>query len=131
MSKTLFICLGNVDRSQMAEAFYNHFTRSSDASSAGLIQKTPKLYPRLPDDICNVMAEQGIDVSNQKVKTVNEDMVNAAERIFVMCEKEHCPDYLLKSSKAVFWQVEDPYKKSFDELRSIRDEIKAKVKSVI
>lgn len=35
MAKILFICSGNVGRSQAAEGFYNHFTHSNDASSAG------------------------------------------------------------------------------------------------
>lgn len=36
MKKILFICQANVGRSQMAEAFYNHHTRSSAAMSAAV-----------------------------------------------------------------------------------------------
>ena len=97
MTKILFVCSGNVGRSQMAEAYYNHFTKSNDAYSAGTNPKTPQLYPKMPDEICQIMAEEGIDVSNQKVKTIEEHFVEEAERIFVMCEKECCPNFLVNS----------------------------------
>ena len=38
--KVLFICEGNMMRSQMAEAFYNSMTKSNDASSAGATAET-------------------------------------------------------------------------------------------
>jgi len=34
--KILFVCLSNIGRSQMAMSFYNLFTKSSDADSAGI-----------------------------------------------------------------------------------------------
>lgn len=130
MPKTLFVCSGNVARSQMAEAFYNHFTGTSDAYSAGTNFQTPKLYPRIPLEICQLMAEKGIDVSAQGLKTIDESFVEAADRIFIMCERKHCPSFLAESEKAVYWRVEDPYKMSMQEMRAIRDQIKSKVKSL-
>jgi len=131
MTKTLFVCSGNVGRSQMAEGFYNYFTDSQEAYSAGTDPTTPKKYPKLPDAICQIMLEEGIDVRHQKVKTINEHFVENAEQIFVMCEKEHCPDFLINSSKTKFWQIADPYKMGLDEMKQIRDQIKAKVRSIV
>jgi arsenate reductase (thioredoxin) len=130
MTKTLFVCSGNVGRSQMAEAYYNHFSQSSKAYSAGTNPKTPQLYPKMPDEICQIMAEEGIDVSHQKVKTIDEHFVDEFERIFVMCEKECCPDFLTNSNKITYWQIEDPYQMSLDDMRKIRDQIKVKVQSI-
>lgn len=131
MTRILFVCSGNVARSQMAEAFYNHFTKSRDACSAGTNSKTPLLYPKIPDEICQLMLEDGIDVSKQKVKVVDENLVKEARLIFVMCEKERCPDFLTSSDKVIYWPIEDPYRMSLEDMRKIRDEIKVKVQSLL
>lgn len=129
--KILFVCLGNVARSQMAEAFYNYYTNSKDACSAGTDPTTPKKYPKIPDIICQAMLEEGIDISHNKVKTVNKRFVEEADRIYVMCKKEECPDFLLESTNVTYWDVDDPYLNGYADLRKIRDEIKTKVLSVI
>ncbi len=131
MPKTLFICHGNVGRSQMAEGFYNHFTYSNDASSAGTNVETPKKYPRLPQEIITIMSEKGIDISNQKVKLVTEEAVKTCDRIYIMCEREKCPQFLLDSDKIIFWDVKDPHYMTLDEMRIIRNTIEQKVLSVI
>lgn len=48
-----------------------------------------------------------------------------------MCGKEFCPDFLLESGKVTYWEIEDPHYKSTEEVRKIRDQIKAKVLSII
>ena len=131
MIKILFICFANVGRSQMAEAFYNHHTKSKDAFSAGTDPGAALRYQKLPDEICKIMEEEDIDISRQKVKLINQDMIKNAEQIFVLCKKEFCPDFLLKSDKAIYWKIEDPYQMSIDNMRKVRDEIKSKVLSVV
>jgi arsenate reductase len=129
--KVLFICQGNVARSQMAEGYYNHFTKTNDATSAGVSDTAYKKYPRPVDEVVQVMTEEGIDVSEKKVKKLTQEMVDNAEKIFVLCDKEMCPAFLLDSSKVTFWPIEDPYETSVDNFRKIRDLIKSKIKSII
>ncbi len=77
------------------------------------------------------MKEENIDVSHQKVKLINRDFVDEAERIFVMCGKDLCPDFLIHSDKVIYWQIEDPYQMSINDMRKIRDQIKVKVQSIL
>ncbi len=111
----------------MAEGFYNAMTQTKDASSAGTDPQTPLKYPQLPETICQIMQEKGIDVSEQKVKLITNEMIDSAERIVVLCKREQCPDFVLHSPKTIFWNIDDPYQMSIDEMRVIRDQIKVKV----
>lgn len=61
----LFVCIHNSARSQMAEAFLNHYDgKSLIAESAGL--EPGKLNP----NVVKVMAEVGIDISHKGRKSV-------------------------------------------------------------
>ena len=129
--KILFVCRGNVARSQMAEAYYNFFTKSKDASSTGILDFTPIKYGYPVKEVVQVMKEDSIDVSQQKVKFITEEMVNAADRIFVMCKKEECPKFLLNSKKITFWDIDDPYNTDIENHRKIRDKVKKHVQQLI
>lgn len=131
MKKVLFICLGNVARSQMAEGFYNYFTGSNDAISAGIIAYTPKKYVNPIREVIICMNEEEIDVSKKIVKTINHKMIIESEKIFVLCKKDECSELLLEQKNLVFWKIKDPYQTSIDNYRMIRNQIKKKVLALI
>ena len=115
----------------MAEGFYNAMTQSKEASSAGTDPKTPLKYPQLPESIRRIMREEGVDVSGQRVKLITKEIVDSVERIIVLCKRERCPDFLLHSPKAIFWNIDDPYQMNIEDMRLIRDEIKMKAAALL
>ncbi|MGB9804837.1 arsenate reductase ArsC, partial [Desulfofundulus sp.] len=72
--KVLFLCTGNSCRSQMAEGFARTMARDKwDVYSAGTAPAG--LNPRA----VQVMAEAGIDISSQKSKAIDPEILNSAD----------------------------------------------------
>jgi len=127
MKRVLFVCVENAGRSQMAEAFANHYGRGKlVASSAGIM-----LADRVNPLVVEVMKEKGIDISMNKPKLLTMQMAEDADQIITMgCSVEKfCPAPLLKN--VIDWELEDPKGKPIEIVRKIRDEIEARVLKLI
>lgn len=121
----LFVCVGNSGRSQMAEAFFNRLSKTGKAISAGTMPDN-RIHPYT----VQVMKEVGIDVSQQKPKSLTPEMIEKADKIITMgCGANFCPaNYVPKIED---WKIEEPYGKPIEKVREIRDQIKEKVKKLI
>jgi len=127
LKKVLFVCVENAGRSQMAEAFANHYGKGKiAASSAGVM-----LAERVNPVVVEVMKEKGIDISMNKPKLLTTNMAEEADQIITMgCSVEKfCPAPLLKN--VIDWELEDPKGKSIEKVRQIRDEIEKRVLKLI
>jgi protein-tyrosine-phosphatase len=127
MKKVLFVCVENAGRSQMAEAFANHYGKGKlVASSAGVM-----LADRVNPVVVEVMKEKGIDISMSKPKLLTLEMVEEADQVVTMgCSAEKfCPSPLLK--RVIDWGLEDPKGKPIEKVRQIRDEIERRVQKLI
>jgi len=127
MKKVLFVCVENAGRSQMAEAFAKHYGKGKiEALSAGTIP-SKEVNPL----VVQAMREKNIDISRNKPKLINTQMVQEADLVIVMgCDaRGFCPAPLLK--KVVDWELEDPEGKPIERIREIRNEIERRVKALI
>lgn len=127
--KVLFICEGNIMRSQMAEAYYNALTRTHDASSAGAAGIPGKLVdPR----VFEAMKQDGIDMTGMSSTQVTEEMVAAADHI-VWFPTPLMPDYVKDSANAEFWDISDPWymENGAEYIPTARDDIKQHVQKLI
>lgn len=133
MIKALFVCIHNSARSQMAEAFTNHYGKGNIvAESAGL--EPGKLNPY----VVEVMKERGIDISGNTTKSVF-DFYKAGNKyhyVITVCDEtsgEQCPIFPGVNER-LHWSFEDPssFKGSREEMlegtRKVRESIEKKVK---
>lgn len=126
MKKILFVCVHNAGRSQIAEAFFNHYAKGkAQAFSAGTHYAS-----RIDPIVVEAMAERGIDISNKRPKMLTLEMLGVADKVISMdCGVEGvCPATFVPTED---WQLEDPEGKPIKQVRGIRDEIEAKVKTLI
>ncbi len=110
----------------MAEAFFNHYAKGeAQASSAGTHYAS-----QIDPTVVEAMKEVGIDISNKRPKMMTLEMMGVADKVISMgCGDEGvCPATWVPTED---WQLEDPKGKSIEQVRAIRNEIEAKVKTLI
>lgn len=134
--RIIFVCIHNSARSQMAEAYANHFGKGKiQAESAGI--EGGKLNPV----VIAAMQEEGIDISGNKTKTVDE--IIAAGKTFdyvvTVCDEasaERCPVFP-GGGKKLHWGFPDPSalagtpEEKLAETRIIRNAIREKIRDFI
>jgi arsenate reductase (thioredoxin) len=127
MKRVLFVCVENAGRSQMAEAFANHYGKGKlVAQSAGI-----KLADKVNPIAISIMKEKGIDLSAAKPKPLTNQLVKDSDLIITMgCGVGNiCPGPFPKET--VDWGLDDPKGQPLEKVRVIRDEIERRVKNLI
>ena len=103
--KIIFICTGNSCRSQMAEGLMRDaIGENFDVLSAG--SNPSKVHPAA----IKVMKEWGIEIQNQKSKSVNNYLEENIEIIVTVCQKANqvCPSFPNGRTK-IHWNIKDPF----------------------
>ena len=133
MLKVMFLCTGNSCRSQMAEGFARHFGNGLlEAHSAGLM--AAGVHPRA----IAVMREAGIDISRQRSKEIDQDLLKTMDIVITLCDNaaEACP-WTPPDIKRLHWPVDDPVgtvgteEHIMKQFRRARDEIREKVEGLV
>ncbi|MFE7605677.1 arsenate reductase ArsC [Brachybacterium paraconglomeratum] len=121
----LFVCVHNAGRSQMAAGWLRELAgdrievRSAGSAPADSIK---------PAAVA-AMNEVGIDISHQTPKILTPESVRASDVVITMGCGDACPFYPGKRYED--WKLEDPAGKGIDEVRPVRDEVRARVEELI
>jgi len=121
----LFLCVHNAGRSQMAAAF----ARQIGGDRIIVYSAGSDPGDRLNPAVVSVMAEKGMDISDETPKKLTDEMGRIADVIVTMGCGDECPVYTGK--RYVDWDLTDPAGRAVQEVRPIRDEIEARVAGLI
>ncbi|MFQ6029324.1 MAG: low molecular weight phosphatase family protein [Dehalococcoidia bacterium] len=136
----LFVCVANVARSQIAEAFFNRLSRHQ-ATSAGLQvgdKQGQTLHARSQEPTASTATgyllrimreEEGIDLTGNLRNQLTPELVEQADRVFVIAPEGPYPDYL-QGSKVTFWDIQDLYGEPYETVQRLKNQIKERVQQL-
>jgi arsenate reductase len=127
MKSVLFLCVANSARSQMAEglarkAFGDAVRVQSAGSSPGGVNPLAT----------RVLAELGIDIAEQRSKSVETIDPATIDTVVTLCAEEVCP-VLLGAARKIHWPLPDPAagpgteEERLVRFREVRDEIRRRL----
>lgn len=123
--EVLFVCVHNAGRSQMAAGLLHHHAggrvvvRSAGSAPADTVNPA----------VVDVMAELGIDISQEFPKPLTDDAVRASDVVITMGCGDACPFY--PGKRYLDWDLQDPAGQGPDAVRPIRDEIDRRVRALL
>jgi arsenate reductase len=121
----LFVCVHNAGRSQMAAGFMRLLGGDRvEVLSAGSAPKD-SINPVAVE----AMREVGIEISDQQPKILTTESVQQSDVVITMGCGDACPFYPGKRYED--WKLEDPAGLGIEPVRQIRDEIKARVETLL
>jgi arsenate reductase len=121
----LFVCVHNAGRSQMAAGYLM-------ALGAGRVEVLSA--GSMPADSINpvaveAMAEEGIDITSATPRVLTTEAVQASDVVVTMGCGDACPFFPGKRYED--WELADPAGQGIESVRPIRDEIRARVETLL
>jgi arsenate reductase len=123
--EVLFVCVQNAGRSQMAAALLNHRAGGRVHVRSAGSQPAEKINPA----VVQALDEIGLDVGEEFPKPLTDEVVRAADVVITMGCGDACPVYPGKRYED--WEVDDPDGQPLPVVRRIRDEIDARVQTLV
>lgn len=121
----LFLCTHNAGRSQMALGFFTALAGERAIAWSGGSEPGSAVNPAA----VAAMAEKGIDISQEFPKPWTDEIVRAADVVVSMGCGDACP--VFPGKRYVDWTISDPAGMGVDAVRPIRDEVEARVRSLL
>lgn len=121
----LFLCVHNAGRSQMALGWFNHLAGDRATAWSGGSEPGAQVNPAA----IAAMAEVGIDIAEEYPKPWTDEIVRAADVVVTMGCGDACP--LFPGKRYEDWVLDDPFGKTVEEVRPVRDEIGRRVGALL
>ncbi len=122
----LFVCIGNTGRSVMAERMFlraaegRHQARSAGAAASG---------PDAEPVVVEALREIGIDASDHVARQLDAEVLAWADLAVAVCRDDVCP--VTPGVERVQWGFDDPWGRSIEDVRVIRDGIRDAVERLV
>lgn len=121
----LFVCVHNAGRSQMAAGLLSAMSggavevRSAGSMPAGQINPVA----------VEAMLELGVDLRAERPKVLTTEAVQASDVVITMGCGDACP--IFPGKRYEDWKLDDPAGQGIESVRPIRDEIRARVLTLL
>lgn len=125
-ARVLFACVHNAGRSQMAAALFNLL---ADPDKAHALSAGTRPGSAVHPEVCEAMQELGIDLSPARPRLLTSDITAGARMLITMGCGEECP--YVPGVERDDWALPDPKERPLEEVRRIRDDIRARVESLV
>jgi arsenate reductase (thioredoxin) len=123
--EVLFVCVHNAGRSQMAAGLLNKLAAGQVHVRTAGSDPADEINPA----VVEAMEEVGVDLSQEFPKPLTDEFVRAADAVITMGCGDACPIYPGKRYED--WELEDPAGKDVATVRRIRDQIEARVATLL
>ena len=125
MPGILFLCVHNAGRSQMAAGF----ARRAGAGRIEVFSGGSEPAGAVNPVAVEVMAEVGIDIAGFVPQRFTDDLLARVDVVVTMGCGDTCP--YVPGKRYVDWPLDDPKGRPVEEVRRIRDEIRALVDDLV
>lgn len=126
MTRVLFACLHNAGRSQMAAAFFNAL---ADPAKAEAISAGTAPGERVHPEVVTAMREAGLDLAGVMPRRLTDEIARQASVLVTLGCGEQCP--FVPGLRREDWSLRDPKGLPIEDVREIRDEIRARVQALV
>jgi arsenate reductase (thioredoxin) len=123
--EVLFVCVHNAGRSQMAAGLLKRRSEGRIRVRSAGSSPADEINPA----VIEVMDEVGVDMSEEFPKPLTDEAVRASDVVITMGCGDACPIYPGKRYED--WTLDDPADEGVETVRRIRDEIDARVQTLI
>jgi len=121
----LFVCVHNAGRSQMAAGWLRHLAGDAvEVRSAGS-EPADQINPAAVE----AMREVGVDITGQTPQKLEYATAQDSDVIITMGCGDACP--VFPGKRYEDWKLEDPAGKGVEDVRPIRDEIRARIEALV
>ncbi len=123
--RVLFVCIHNAGRSQMAAGYASALSGGRVDVRSGGSEPGKEINPVA----IAAMAEEGIDISQGVPQLMTTEAVRDSDVVITMGCGDVCP--IFPGKRYEDWDLTDPSGLPLDQVRAIRDDIKARVESLL
>ena len=125
MTGILFLCIHNAGRSQMAAGFARELSQGAVTILSGGSEPAESVNPVAVE----VMREVNIDIAGYVPQKYNDDLLHSVDVVVTMGCGDTCP--YIPGKKYIDWPLDDPKGRPIEEVRVIRDQIRANVAELL
>ena len=126
MKTYLFACVHNAGRSQMAAAWLDHL---ADPAKARAVSAGTHPGTRVHPEVADAMREVGIELEGRTPQLLTDELARSATMLVTMGCGEQCP--VVPGLRRDDWPLPDPKGRPMDEVRAIRDEVRARIEALV